>query len=385
MRRKGKLALMCAAFLFLLTACWNSKDIQSMAYVTAIGCDYENGKYITYAQVLNFSNVAKGESVEIGKNIPTWIGQGEGFTLTESFNSIYTTSQLRLFWGHVRALVVTERFLKKGEHVIKEAYDMLNRYREIRYNILVYGTKEPIRDILSQKSNLNLSPLETIMDNPTQGYSQRSYILPTYSFKFKSLIDEPAGAVLLPSLSIDRKSWTEDKKKKSMFSINGAYLMSNNQVRGWLSEQDLSGYRWIEKDLMRSPINIPDNSHPDAAIVLIKPKPKIEYVFRNGKTFYTIKLSIQAYVDELVRDLSKKDIEEQSAKVIEKQIRATYEKGLSIKADVLNLTEHLYRYNPKLWRNTRRGESFLLDKDSLERIEVTVHLLHSGKYKLRAG
>lgn len=101
--KKKTCILLCIALLFLLTACWGSKDVQNIAYVTAIGFDYENGKYISYVQVLNFTNIAKGEKTEVGKNVPTWIGKGEGITVTESLSNIYSTSQLRIFWGHVKA------------------------------------------------------------------------------------------------------------------------------------------------------------------------------------------------------------------------------------------------------------------------------------------
>ncbi|RAV21183.1 Ger(x)C family spore germination protein [Paenibacillus contaminans] len=380
--KKWALVAASTVLLLLQTSCWNSKDIQNMAYVTAVGFDYENGKYMTYVQVLNFSNVAKGEAAEVGKNVPTWIGKGEGVTVTESFNSIYATSQLRIFWGHVKAIVASERFLKNSARV-REAYDMANRYREIRYNILIYGTKEPLRNIFAQKSNLNMSPLETLLATPAQTYSQRSYILPLYGYKMIAQFNEPAGAALLPSITLDQRSWTEDLKERTMFKIDGGYFLNGQQFNGWLSEQDLEGYRWLQKKLQRSPINIPDDDSPDAAIVLIKPKPSIHHEVRNGKAYFHVKLSIQAFVDELIRNRSKKEIEAGAAKVIEDQIRKTYEKGLQIKADVLGLGSCLYRDNPKMWHEMQDEGDFALDKDSLDRIEVKVKLQHSGKYKMR--
>ncbi|MEF3305892.1 Ger(x)C family spore germination protein [Paenibacillus sp. GYB003] len=382
MRRAGALAIAGMLLAGLLTGCWNSKDIQNMAYVTALGFDYENGTFITYAQVLNFTNVAKGEAAEVGKNVPTWIGRGEGVTVTESFNSIYSTSQLRVFWGHVKSIVVTERFLRQGERV-KEAYDMVNRYREIRYNILLYGTKEPLRDIFAQKSLLNLSPLDTLMDTPAQIYSQRSYILPVYGYKVIGQFNEPAESAMLPSISIDRQSWSEDKNKRPMFKIDGAYFFHAQKMVGWLSERDLEGYRWLQRKLERSPINIPDDRNPAAAIVVIKPKPAIHHEVKNGKPYFNITLTMKAFVDELVRDTSKTDIEKLLNEGIEKQIRDTYEKGLDIKIDVLKLGQCLYRENPKLWHSLHRDGEFILDRDSLQNVDVKVTLIHSGKYKLR--
>lgn len=383
MRKTAVLALV-SVVTALLCGCWNSKDIQNMAYVTALGLDYVDGKYVTYVQVLNFSNVAKSETAQVGKNIPAWIGKGEGDTITESMNDIYSTSQLRIFWGHVKSIVCTETFLMNVKRV-REAYDMVNRYREIRYNVLLYGTKESLRDIFTQKSILNLSPLDTLLDTPSQIYSQRSYILPMYGFKVVAQFNEPAQSAMLPSLSLDKASWSEDLKAMPMFRIDGAYFFHAEQIIGWLSEEDLEGYRWVQKKLERSPINIPDNDNPDAAIVLIKPKPRIEPYIRNSKAYFRIRLTIEAYLDEMARDITKKEIEEEAAKVIAHQIRTTYEKGLRIKVDVLQLGETLYRKYPAFWHEHHAEGEFILDERSLDRIDVTVQLLHTGKYKGRVG
>ncbi|SFK13254.1 hypothetical protein SAMN05518846_1099 [Brevibacillus centrosporus] len=63
--------------LFFLSGCGNSRDIQNLAYVTALGVDYVNGKYVSYVQVLNFSNIARSVDSVLGKPVPIWIGVGD--------------------------------------------------------------------------------------------------------------------------------------------------------------------------------------------------------------------------------------------------------------------------------------------------------------------
>lgn len=382
LRRKLVLFMCVIPMLLLHTSCWNSKDIQNMAYVTGIGFDYEDGKYVTYVQILNFANVAKSETNLSGRNIPTWIGKGEGTTVTQSFNSIYSTAQLRVFWGHVKVLVFSDRFLKEGER-IRTTYDLVNRYREIRYNIPIFGTREPMRDIFSMKSNLNLSPLLTVMESPEMTYSQRSYILPLHGYKLIALINEPAGAPLLPSLAIDRETWTEDKDPKPMLKINGAYFFKGTVAKDWFSEDDLQGYRWMQKKLQRSILNIPNDIEPEAAIVIENPRNSVHHTVRDGHVYFTINLKLNAYVDELRRNLKKQEIEKMAAQTIEKQIWHTYMKGVARKVDIFNLTECLYREDPKKWRELNSEGGFMIDKESLVSVKVSVRLHHSGKYKLR--
>ncbi|OPA75298.1 spore gernimation protein GerC [Paenibacillus selenitireducens] len=364
----------------LLPGCWNSKDLQNMAYVTALGIDYVDNKYITYAQILNFANIAKTETASTGKPVPVWIGRGEGRTVTESLTTIYSTSQMRIFWGHVKAMICTEALMKHG---LQEVYDMLNRYREVRYNILIYGTKEPLKDILVQKSMFNLSPLDTVMNQPSQVYSQRSFILPVYGFKVISQLNESGSPAMIPSLAIKRDKWFEDQKEHPMFQIDGAYYFHYQNLSGWLSEDDLKGARWMQKQLQRSPINIPYKGKPVAALIMIKPKYKVTPILEGNRVRYNIMLHMQAYLDEIVKKTPNHEMEKMASEVVENEIRMSYKKGLPMEIDVLKLEEHLYRKYPKKWHEVHRSSGFVLNEDSLKDVRVIVTLLNSGKYKER--
>ncbi|MGR5963290.1 Ger(x)C family spore germination protein [Bacillus paranthracis] len=146
---KIKLIIMMLITSAMLSGCWNIKEVQDIYYVAALGIDFKEGKYIAYAQLLDFSNVAKLEGARPDKQPPVWIGRGEGFTITEALNQLYKDAQQRLFWGHVSTIILSERLLRQD---IKDSIDFINRYREIRYNILLYATKEPIDDILKTKA-----------------------------------------------------------------------------------------------------------------------------------------------------------------------------------------------------------------------------------------
>ncbi|GIP27036.1 spore germination protein KC [Paenibacillus sp. J23TS9] len=379
MRKIGQICI-CLVLLMLVPGCWNSKDIQNMAYVTTLGIDYEDGKFKSYAQILNFTNVAKTENAEVGKPVPIWVGTGEGRTVTESLTTMYSTSQLRVFWGHMKSVVLTESTMKHG---MMEIYEMLNRYREIRYNILMYGTKEPLKDVLTQKSILNLSPLETVMDSPQQIYSQRSFILPVYGFKIIAQMNEPSGLAMIPSLEIESKSWFEDTEHRPMFQINGAYFFQNKEYRGHLTEDELKGTRWIQRQLERSPINIPDQGRPIASLILVKPHLYIKPVMEKNKVRYKIRVSINAYIDELIKDTPQKTMEKMASIAVENEIKRSYKSGLQKKADVFLLDEKFYRKYPKKWHELHRSRPFILEKDSIKSIDVRVKIDSSGKYKQR--
>ncbi|MBV6715045.1 Ger(x)C family spore germination protein [Paenibacillus chitinolyticus] len=365
--------------LLLLTGCWNSKDLQTMAYATALGIDYADGKYITYVQILNFSNIAKSENNQVGTRIPIWVGRGEGKTVSESLTSIYSTSQLRLFWGHVKAVIVSEALMKKG---LPDVYDMLNRYREIRYNILFYGTNKPLDKLLSLTSMLNFSPIESLLTRPEQYFSQKSLILPVYGYKFIADLNEAGNSTMLPSLTANSVVWEEDQSKVSLYEINGAYFFNDTKYAAWLSQEDLKGARWLQTRLERTPLNAP-KEHPIAALILEGPKYTVDAHVVNDKIRFTISLKIHAFIDEFREHATEAEIETAAETEIKNEILMSFHKGVNKRVDVLKLSETLYRKHPDVWKTHFKGKEFPLDMDSIEKIDVKVDISHSGKYKER--
>ncbi|TXK71943.1 Ger(x)C family spore germination protein [Paenibacillus sp. N3.4] len=374
-----KICLMISIF-FFNAGCSDSRPIQTMAYVTAIGLDYQDGHFITHVQVLNFMNVAKSENNVVGKNVPVWIGRGEGKTVTEALNSLTATSQIRLFWGHVRSIVVNEDILKMSD-ILRESYEGINRYREVRYNILLYATKEPMTEIFKQKSILNLSVLDSILDTPEDTFNQRSFIHPQYGYKFIAELNELGVTAILPTIAITKADWKEDDKKKPMFRVSGAYFLRQNQFKGWFSESDLRGRRWVQKKNKRSLINIPNNKDPKASVVMINPHYRIDHYMEKNQVYYKITIKVKAYVEELIKDFSVKDMEEAAAEVIRNEITTTYQKGLSTQTDLLNLFSELYRTDSKTWHALQQKDQLKLTKDTISKIDVKVKITHTGKYK----
>jgi len=377
-----RLALCSFSLLLLLplSGCWNSKDIQNMDYATAVGIDYVNGQYVTYVQLLNFANVGRSENMETGKNIPTWVGKGVGNTVSDSLSTIYATSQMRIFWGHVKAVVCSESLLKKG---VEDAYNAFYRFGDVRYNIYVYGTKENLRDIFIQKSVLNLSPLETIMISPEETYSQRSFILPLKGNRIIAQMTEPGEPAIMPSISIVRDVWSEDKKDKPMLKINGAYFFKDSKMAAWLSEEELSGTRWTQRQLRRSLLQIPSEGPTVASLILINPHYDVKSDVKDGKAVFDIRVKLDATLDELLKNVSIRYMEEEAEKHVRDEIMESFRNGLKKQVDVLKLEETLYRNHPRKWHALRDKQPFFLDEDSIRSITVKIHLRNTGKYKGR--
>lgn len=146
MAKWKKLTSLFLIFPLLLTGCWDMKDIQDVNYLTSIGIDYANDQYTVYGQLLDFSSVAKMESGKPIQPIPVWVGQGKGETTISAVNDLYRTSQMRIFFGQIIAVVVSENVLRKG---LKEIDELRHRYYEMRYTPWFFGTTEPLDQVFA--------------------------------------------------------------------------------------------------------------------------------------------------------------------------------------------------------------------------------------------
>ncbi|UUZ93296.1 spore gernimation protein GerC [Paenibacillus sp. P25] len=193
--------------LCLLPGCWDIQTIQDVNYITAIGLDYQDGKYVLYTRLLDFASVAKKQDGKPSEPAPVWTGKGTGETVDIALNQMYKEAQQKLFFGHVNAIVLSENILKTGN---TEVLDGFMRLRESRYMAWVFGTRKPIEEVFTARPFFGLSPLSSILHNPTGVYKERSFLQPVKFQRFMALLKEPGNTVLLQSISVDSSVW---KKK----------------------------------------------------------------------------------------------------------------------------------------------------------------------------
>ncbi|QLG42542.1 hypothetical protein HW560_33420 [Paenibacillus sp. E222] len=176
------LGALSVSLCFVTSGCWSAYEIQQVDYAKAIGIEYKDGLYHMYVQSMDFTSVAKSESsTKTAEAPPVWVGHTSGKTLNLAVNELFRSSQLHIAWGHVTAIVMGESVLT-SKH-IKEVFDMLGRFPESRYTTWVYGTRDPLENILSATSIYNLSPLDSILHNPLPFISGRIAVSSSAQFQ----------------------------------------------------------------------------------------------------------------------------------------------------------------------------------------------------------
>ncbi|MDF9841890.1 MULTISPECIES: Ger(x)C family spore germination protein [Paenibacillus] len=371
----------CAALLLLpciLTGCWSKYELQNMNYATAVGIDYVDGQYIIYAQMLDFSTVAKLEGQQKAEQPPVWIGRGKGISFTEAANDLYSTSQQRLNWGQISAILFSERLLK--ERKVGEVLELINRYREIRYLAWVFSTRDPLDEILLATSFFKLSPKASILHNPEQNYRQRSILAPIRIQNFVMDSNEKAKISYIPEISVRKDQWKENEKPHELLRFSGIQIYDKDNYYARMSLEEIKGMPWLNKHTVRMPINLFTDNKLVAVLVAEKPEYDVKPWVKYDKAYFDISIKVKAGVNELHAEITEQELTQMAQKEIEHQIRHTFQNAFEKKIDIYNLGESLFRKNPYEW--TRIASGTVLNKDSLRNINVNVQIVYSGRYKL---
>lgn len=367
--------LICLLMLTLLSGCWDIKDMQIVNYAVSVGLDYKDGKYLIYAQMIEFTSIARQESGKQSNPPQQWFGKGEGETINQAINDLLDTAQQRTYWSHATNIIMTKRLLEQGVDHIE---DTLFRFWEMRYTPWIYGTEEEIEDVYTTPGFFNLPSLATILNEPIELYKQKSYIAPMQYFRFVSLLREPDQTILLPSISINKEQWHKNNKVDKKLEMNGVYALQNYELKGFFDKNRLAGLRWLESRTERTPLVIRKEGKSQAVLSMNKPEIDIKpHVDKQGPV-YSIHVKITGDIIELTRAMPESKLVEEAQRHIRGEIMTTYRNGLEKKADLFSLQHVLYRKHYGRWRKLQADRPFQLKEDSIQAIEVEVKLKHSG-------
>lgn len=367
-----------ATLIVLQAGCWNMREVEHMFYAHGAGVDYKDGKYIVYVQILDFTTLGKqeGGGQEGLSSGGAWVGKGTGDSIQAALHDLYATSQRRIFWGHLNAIVISESLLKKN---LREFIDMMTRYYEFRYTMWVYGTKDSVEDVLLASSVLEASPVYSQFGDPQDVFNQSSFVPPMRFFRLVRELQEPGRTTLLPMVALYEGHWADLKTNYSVVVIEGVASMTDWKLKSVFTRDRMIGLRWLYPDATRIPLEIRGDGKSLATIVFGTPKHRIIPEVRQGRARFKIQLTAGGTIGQLDKAITVDEVKERAQQVIIDEIRKTYLYGLEKKVDILNLMDVLYRKNLRDWRKIWETDDFPLDEESLAGIEVEVVLTDGGR------
>ncbi|MFD0672430.1 Ger(x)C family spore germination protein [Cohnella sp. GCM10027633] len=354
------------ASLLAVAGCWNSRELDKLAIVTAMAIDRvpETGEYELAFQVVMPSSVTH-QGAGNG-DMPFTVYGIRAPTLFEGIRKASKQVPRQLFFSHVQVVVIGERLAKSG---IMELFDFFERSHEVRLTSMMLVARGERPDKLVSI----LVPLEKLQSSALLGESTLSAKIwgETMAVEIDDVIRKLINAGAEPTIG-GLKLVGSDKaagQRKSMdqtrppfhLEVSDIAMFREGKLAGWLENGSARGLMFGLNRIKSSILNLPCDDIPDGvALEIIKSKTNKEVVMQNGRLKVNVIVSAEGNVGEVKCDIALenlgvlRELEEHWEGEVRNEIMMSVRQAQAIEADVFGFGMQLQRKHPKLWKSVEK-------------------------------
>lgn len=350
------LCLLCG--LPFLTGCWDRRELNDIATVTAAAFDKDpgTGGVLLTVEVVRPNSLRKQGSVT---EAPYAYVVSEGDTVMEAVRNTNKHMDRICFFSQLRAIVVDETFAREN---MRELIDFVSRTHEIRkYTWLLVAKDTRAGTVLQIKHGINTiqaSYMEGLMNSK----ENNSDVTATNVLDFlKTMLGEgncPVVGVCRINVTPAATALDNDPAQRQELVISQSAVFHGAKLTGYLNGDETRGLNFITGSVKSGAIHVPGLQDPGKKISVEIMKassritPKAE-----GKTLrFDISVKVQGNITEVgdETDVSLQDnldrINAEFSKSLERNIREAVGRAQALKADILGFGRAYELGYPRRWQ-----------------------------------
>ena len=229
--------------IFLLTGCYDHKELNTIAIMTATEINKIDNEFVVSAQVVNPQSK---DTVNVQS--PFIIYEGRGQTIHEAYRNIKSQSSRYLYPNHMQILIINQNLAKED---ISQIIDLFLRIPDIRseFNVLI-GTTENILSITTPIDDVSSTSILDTMETNNKYLGITNFV--TFN-DFANMEINKNLEIVLPSIeAINYNEEAESIKNTETTKINSLYKLGNlsifkdNKLLGHLTKDESITYNLIK-------------------------------------------------------------------------------------------------------------------------------------------
>ncbi len=341
-----------------LSGCYNYKELNDSAIVSAISIDINDNKTDKYTIGVQIMNAKKKENTNVSEIA---FYEADGATIYDALGQIVLSSPKELYLGHMEVVVLGEELLKKKDPL--EYLDFFMRDSRAEKDAVVIVAKEDnAKNILKV-----ITPLETIPSQNLKASLFNSANLSgttniiTLDELVSNLMEEGKESVL-PAVVLTgsaKEGESQDNIKDSdpdvRIKFDNLAVLKNGKLIGYLNENESFGFNIVTADAKNTYVKIKCDNENFATLEITSLKTNEEISFKNKKPNVTIKTSAKTNIIEynckmnfINDDKLIGEIEKKAEKRIERLINSFLEKSYNeYQTDTLHYGSVFYKEKEK--------------------------------------
>lgn len=340
---------------FLLTGCWDRREVNDTAMVLGAAIDQaKNEKIKLTVQILIPRSAGGGQQGQGagGTNSQVLVRSAVGENMADASSKLQTKFPRKIFWGHCKAYVLGEKLAKAGG--IHEQIDFLLRHPEPRESARLFVSHGEAAKIME----LN-PPLELYIGEVLRKLSEEKIGVSVTVKDFEQMLTSDAEAPVLPLIrKIDTISG--DKEIATIAAIIGTAIFKKDKMIGQIDVSVTRGMLWLRNEIDVTAVTINPKKGETVSLDPVRERTKFLPSIENGRWKVLVKIVSEGTIvqngsqfDMMSSSITKK-LEQHLEKDIKKRINLclTQVKG-EMNADPFGFADAFHRKYPKEWEKVK--------------------------------
>ncbi|MCM0624124.1 Ger(x)C family spore germination protein [Lysinibacillus sp. OL1_EC] len=374
--------ILLLSVLLLLGGCWNKRELNELAIVTAVGVDKSDEQFEISVQIVNPSQVASNKAS--GIQVPVFTYHAKGKSLFDAIRKLTALTPRKPYYAHAQIIIIGEEMAEEGMNSI---LDLFQRDPEGRsdFNFIVShdSTAQEILSVLTPLEDVPASKMFKSLKVSEAVWGTTESVILDDLIQSLGSIDHSA---VLPSIHIygdadagDFSSNIEKMDSPAQLKYGGLAIFKNYKLIGYLTEQESRDYNFLNNNIKSTFEIIACPEEGKISTEIINSSTKMTGHFQNDVPSISIKLDIEQNVAEIScpLDLTKSKTIDALNKETSRQIKERLERTLqtiqqTYQADLLKFSNVLHREDYQAWNRIKKNW-LTLYPDLEVQIEVDVH------------
>ena len=381
-------------FLFLLTGCWNYRELNQLAISTGIAVDKaEDGKYEVSVLI---SNAKKSQVSSKEGESQTIVYSDKGNTISEAIRNINLQLSKDIYIGHLTVIVINEEVAKDGLYPILDYF--LRDPESVKRFFIVISHDAKASDVISTLSPLDAFPSQNIYFNlKLAANSQAVSPSITYS-KFIENIVKPGAEATAPSILIlgdaegaQSSDSLQQSVPEAVLKLGNVAIFDDDVLVGYANEKESRGINVINNNVNNTTATFEYKSHY-ITVNLTNISTSKEANMVDDTPVVTIHYKADAAIRELSSSISVDEVDtiKDIESAIEDNVKSILNQAIDCaqkkyKSDIFGFGNLIYKKFPHYFLNINQDWSHDVFPNLKINYEVKVNLQTKGSLEQSIG
>ncbi|WP_078411797.1 Ger(x)C family spore germination protein [Priestia abyssalis] len=378
MKTKIQFSIITAICCIFLAGCWDRKEINDIAFVTATGFDKKGeNEYQVSVQVPLPGGMggagSSGGGGGTGGNTSFYVDSETGRNIRECNDRLQKRMSRSLYFAHRRVLIIGDNLAQQG---FRRALDVIALQPQSRLSAYILVSKTSAAKLLNTQTNLEKIPAEAIreMDKAGLGITVKETIMD---------LKREGVDPLFPVVEIEKTKTGKGKEDKEELAIRRVGIFKDDKLAFITNESETAGVTWLLNEMVNKAITFPVRKDEELNVRIVEEKLRFTHKVTGNVPALTIHVDAKGTLEENEPNLIMEDkktyemVKRKMEKAIQKQIMDIVNHAKSEGIDPFGLGWYLYRTENRLWAEEwkRRWREMLPDVKVDIRINVDIQRL----------